>query len=146
MFRTAIAIPLGFSSVAAMAQMSPVGVWKTISDKDGSVESEIRIVDTAGVVTGKIEKDLTPKAKPDDKCVECKDDRKDQPIIGLELIRAMKKVEGKDVWDGGTIVEPSSGSVYKLRLTPLEGGKKLEVRGYIGAPWIGRSQTWIRVQ
>jgi uncharacterized protein (DUF2147 family) len=60
------------------------------------------------------------------------------------LIRGMKKVDGKDVWEGGKIVDPESGSEYKLRLTPIEGGKKLEVRGSV--LFISRTQTWIRVQ
>jgi uncharacterized protein (DUF2147 family) len=79
--------------------------------------------------------------------VECKDDRKDLPIVGLELMRGLKKSDTRDnLWEGGTIVEPSTGKVYKVQLTPVEGGKKLEVRGYIGAPLFGRTQTWIRVQ
>jgi len=147
MLRTTLAIALACCTSAAMAQMNPAGLWKTIDDKDGSAKSEIRIVETAGVVSGKIEKVLDPKSKPDDKCVECKDDRKDQPIAGLELMRGLKKSDTRDnLWDGGTIVEPSTGKVYKVQLTPIEGGKKLEVRGYVGAPLFGRTQTWIRVQ
>ncbi|OYQ39044.1 hypothetical protein CHU94_16665 [Rhodoferax sp. TH121] len=144
MIRNTLVATLGLSALTAMAQMTPVGLWKTIDDKDGSAKSEIRIVDNGGVVSGKIERDLNPKAKPDDKCTECKDDRKDQPIIGLELIRGLKKTEGKDIWEGGTIVEPSSGKVYKMTMTPIEGGKKIEMRGYIG--FFYRTQTWIRVQ
>ena len=146
MFRSAVAIALGLVSVSAMAQMSPVGLWQTISDKDGKVTSEVRIVETAGVLSGKIEKVLTTTAKPDDKCVACKDERKDQPIVGLEFIRGAKKTDGKDLWEGGSILDPDNGTVYKLRMTPIEGGKKLEVRGYVGAPLFGRTQTWIRVQ
>jgi uncharacterized protein (DUF2147 family) len=146
MFRTAIAIALGLSSVAAMAQMTPVGLWQTISDKDGKVASEVRIAETAGAVNGKIEKVLTATAKPDDKCIACKDDRKDQPIVGLEFLRGLKKTDGKDVWEGGTVVDPESGTVYKARITMIEGGKKLEMRGFVGAPLFGRTQTWIRVQ
>lgn len=144
MIRSAAAMALTFAASAAMAQMSPVGLWQTIDDKDGTPKSEIRIVETAGVVSGKIERDLNPKAKPDDVCTECKDDRKNQPIIGLELIRGLKKAEGKDMWEGGTIVEPSSGKVYKMTMTPIEGGKKIEMRGYIGPFY--RTQTWIRIQ
>jgi len=146
MFRTVIAVVVGLSSVSAMAQMSPVGLWKTIDDKDGSAKSEIRIIETAGVFTGKIEKILDPKAKPDEKCVECTDDRKDQPTLGLEIIRGVRKTEGKDVWEGGTIVEPSTGKIYKMKMTPIEGGAKLEMRGFIGFALLGRTQTWIRVQ
>ncbi|MCF8154510.1 MAG: DUF2147 domain-containing protein [Rhodoferax sp.] len=145
MIRTAIAIVVGLSSISAMAQMSPVGLWKTIDDKDGSVKSEIRVTQTDGVITGKIEKILDPKAKPDEKCVECTDDRKDQPTLGLEIIRGVRKAEGKDVWEGGTIVEPSTGKIYKVKMTPIEGGAKLEMRGFIGFSLLGRTQTWIRV-
>jgi uncharacterized protein (DUF2147 family) len=132
----------GFS-VSAMAQMSPVGMWQTIDDKDGTVKSEIHIVETAGVVSGKIDKILDPKAKQDDKCVECTDERKDQPILGMEIMRGLKKTEGKDVWEGGTILDPKNGKVYKATVTPIEGGKKLQMRGYIG--FFYRTQIWNRV-
>jgi uncharacterized protein (DUF2147 family) len=144
MLRSAIAIALTVAASAAMAQMTPVGLWQTIDDKDGTPKSEIRILDTAGVVSGKIERDLNPKAKPMDKCIECKDDRKDQPIVGLELIRGLKKADGKDLWEGGTIVEPSTGKVYRMTMTPIEGGKKIEMRGYIGPFY--RTQIWNRLQ
>lgn len=144
MVRSAWFIALGMCSMSAMAQMTPVGLWKTIDDKDGTAKSEIRIVEHDGVISGKIEKVLDPKARPDEKCVECKDDRKDQPMVGLEIIRGLKKADGKDLWEGGTIVEPSSGKTYKMTMTPIEGGKKIEMRGYIG--FFYRTQVWIRVQ
>jgi uncharacterized protein (DUF2147 family) len=131
---------------SAMAQMTPVGLWKTISDKDGTAQSEVRIVENGGVVSAKLEKIFRTTFKGDEVCVECKDDRKDKPIIGLELMRGLKKVDDKDVWEGGTIVDPDTGTVYKAKVTPIEGGKKLEMRGYVGAPLFGRTQTWIRVQ
>ena len=65
-------------------------------------------------------------------------------MLGLEIIRGAKKVEGKDVWEGGKILDPDNGKEYTLRLTPIEGGKKLEVRGYIA--FFYRNQTWVRVQ
>ena len=144
MLRSAIAVLAvwGFS-VSAMAQMSPVGVWQTIDDKDGTVKSEIRIVENAGVVSGKVDKIVDPKAKQDDKCVECTDERKDQPILGMEILRGLKKTEGKDVWEGGTIWDPKTGKVYKATDTPIEGGKKLQMRGYIG--FFYRTQVWNRV-
>ena len=146
MIRSVIATVLSLSAVSAFAQMTPVGLWQTISDKDGKVTSEVRILESGGVVTGKIERVLDPKAKPDEKCDKCEDDRKNQPIVGLELLRGLKKVEGKDVWEGGTVVDPNNGTVYKAKVTPIDGGKKLEMRGYVGAPLFGRTQTWIRIQ
>lgn len=143
MFRSAIAIVVGLSSVAAMAQMTPVGLWKTIDDHDGSVKSEIRIVENGGVVSGKVERILDVKAKQDDKCVECQDERKDQPILGMEILRGLKKAEGKDVWEGGNVLDPNNGKVYRAAVTPIEGGTKLQMRGYIG--FFYRTQIWIRV-
>lgn len=135
----------GFA-LSAMAQNTPVGLWKTISDKDGSVTSEVRVVDNAGVLSGRIERTFRTDVKADAKCDLCKDDRKDQPIIGLEIIRGLGKAPGKDVWEGGTVVDPDNGTIYKLKMTPIDGGKKLEVRGFVGFSLFGRTQTWIRAQ
>jgi uncharacterized protein (DUF2147 family) len=141
MFRSAIALVLGASSFAVMAQMTPVGLWKTIDDKDSSVRSEVRIIETQGVLSGVIEKTLKPSAEPN--CDLCADDRKGKPKLGMEIIRGAKKTEGKEVWEGGKILDPDNGKEYTLRLTPIEDGKKLEVRGYIA--FFFRTQTWVRV-
>ena len=65
-------------------------------------------------------------------------------MVGLEIISGAKKAEGRDVWEDGKILDPETGKFYTLRLTPVEGGAKLEVRGSIGP--FGRTQTWTRVQ
>jgi len=143
---TVLAAVLSGSALSAMAQTTPVGLWKTISDKDGSVTSEVRVVDNAGVLSGRIERTFRTDVKADAKCDLCKDDRKDQPIIGLEIIRGLGKNPTKDVWEGGTVVDPDNGTVYKLKMTPIDGGKKLEVRGFVGVALFGRTQTWIRAQ
>ena len=127
-----------------MAQMTPIGLWRNADDKTGEARAEIRIVDTAGVLSGKLEKRLGKDIKPDDSCDLCSDDRKDKPILGLEIIRGAKKAEGKDLWEGGKILDPENGRNYTLRMTPIEAGKKLEVRGSFGP--FGRTQTWVRVQ
>ena len=144
MIRSAIATLLALSSLPALAQMSPVGLWQTISDVDGKATSEVRVIDTAGVVSAVGEKALTQSGEP--LCDKCTDDRKGKPKVGMQIIRDAKKADGKDVWEGGNILDPNNGTVYKLRLTPIEGGKKLEVRGYVGTPLLGRTQTWVRVQ
>jgi uncharacterized protein (DUF2147 family) len=110
------------------------------------VASEVRIIETNGVISAKIEKIFRADAEPGAKCTLCEDDRKDKPIVGLEFMRGLKKVEGKEVWDGGTVVDPDNGKVYRAKMTPIEGGKKLEMRGYVGSPLFGRTQTWVRVQ
>jgi uncharacterized protein (DUF2147 family) len=132
-----------FAANAAFAQATPVGLWRNIDDKTGEAKAEIRIVEQGGVVSGRIERRLAKDAKPDAVCEECKDDRKGKPMDGLEIIRGAKKAEGKDVWEDGKILDPENGRNYTLRLTPVEGGRKLEVRGSFGP--FGRTQTWVRV-
>jgi len=140
-----LVIALTLVAGPAFAQASsPVGLWNSIDDKTGEPKAAIRIVDHGGVLNGKIEKRLTKNAKPNAVCDECTDERKDKPIDGLEIIRGAKKAEGKEQWEGGKILDPENGRDYTLRLTPIEGGRKLEVRGSFGP--FGRTQTWVRVQ
>jgi uncharacterized protein (DUF2147 family) len=127
------------------AQASPAGVWKTIDDKTGKERSMVRIADNAGTFSGKIEKLLAPDAKQDAVCDKCDDDRKDKPVLGMEILRGVKS-DGDNTWAGGTILDAAEGKIYKVRLQLAEGGKKLEVRGYVGAPMFGRTQTWIRAE
>ena len=129
---------------SALAQSTPVGLWKTIDDETKQEKSFVRISEAAGVLSGKVEKIVDP-AKQESKCDKCTDDRKDKPVLGMTLVRNTKQsADDKAVWEGGDILDPNNGKVYRLRLKPLDGGKTLEVRGYIG-PFF-RNQTWIRVE
>jgi len=131
----------------AKGQATPVGVWKTIDDDSKKEKSLIRISDSGGVLTGKLEKLLDPATPTDAVCKECTDERKDKPVVGMTLIRNVKQNDGDTaVWDGGDILDPNNGKVYRVRLKPVDGGAKLEVRGYIGTPLLGRTQTWIRAE
>jgi uncharacterized protein (DUF2147 family) len=145
MFKRSIA-GLVFLAAAGstLAQNTPVGKWHSIDDKTKEIKSEITITEAGGVLTGKVSKVLRKDAKPDAVCDECKDARKGQPIVGLEIIRGAKKDGGENVWTGGKILDPENGKEYTLKLTPEEEGKKLAVRGSIGP--FGRTQTWVRVQ
>ena len=134
---------LAMCASGAWAQSTPVGTWHSIDDKTKEIKSEIVIVDNGGVLSGKVVKLLRKEAKQDAVCDQCTDDRKDKPVLGMEIIRGARKTEGKDVWEGGKILDPENGKAYTLRLTPIEDGKKLEVRGSVFG--IGRTQTWIRV-
>ena len=124
-----------------------MGLWKTIDDDSKKEKSLVRISEAGGVFSGKIEKLLDPDTKPDAKCDKCSDERKDQLILGLPIIRNVKaNADDATLWAGGEILDPNNGKTYKVRLKPADGGKKLEVRGYIGAPLLGRTQTWHRVE
>ena len=144
--RAALALAAVLSVGMAAAQMTPVGSWHTVDDKTGELKSLIQISESNGVLSGRIDKLLRKEADQKAVCDKCTDDRKDKPMLGLEIIRGAKKAEGKDVWEGGNIVDPDNGTVYKLRMTPIEDGQKLEVRGFIGFALLGRTQTWVRVQ
>ena len=144
MKKTLAALSLALTAGIACAQATPVGLWKTIDDETKTERSLVRLSDSGGVVTGRIEKLLAADAKPDSKCDKCEDDRKDKPLVGLEIVRGAKKNEAGDAWEGGTILDPAKGKTYRLRLAPKEGGKQLEVRGYMGPFY--RNQTWIRVE
>jgi uncharacterized protein (DUF2147 family) len=142
--RTLFGIATFVISGVVFAQMSPVGTWNTIDDKTKEIKSEIVVTETGGVLSGKVTKLLRKDADQKAVCDKCTDDRKDKAVLGLEIIRGAKKAEGKDVWEEGKILDPENGKNYTLRLTPIEGGKKLEVRGSVFG--MGRTQTWVRVQ
>ena len=133
--------------VLALAQMNTAGLWKTIDDETGQEKSLVRITDTSGTFSGTVEKSLVNDPKTSKVCDLCTDDRKGQVIVGMEIIRGVtRNVKDDGLWDGGEILDPQKGKTYRVRLTPKEGGAKLEVRGYVGMPLLGRTQTWIRVE
>ena len=146
-FSIAAAIGLSLGATLAQAQATPAGLWKTIDDETKQEKSLVRINEVGGVYTGKIEKLLNPQMKPDAVCDKCSDDRKDKPILGMTIIKGVKQSDSdKAMWDGGEILDPNNGKTYKVRLTPVDDGKTLAVRGYVGAPLLGRTQSWVRVE
>lgn len=126
-------------------QASPVGLWKNIDDQTGKPRALIRITESDGEYKGKIER-LFMEAGEDQnpKCVPCSGPLKNQPILGMTILTGMRQ-EGGD-YAGGHILDPSSGRNYKSKMSLVEDGKRLDVRGYIGMPTFGRSQTWLRVE
>ncbi len=122
---------------------SPIGLWKTIDDKTGRPRALVRVYEQNGLLFARIERSFTPGAEGR-VCAVCTDDRRNQPIIGLVIIRNMRYVDG--AYSGGDILDPDSGSVYRCTLRLDQTGARLMVRGYIGFPWLGRSQTWERQQ
>lgn len=129
---------------SAMAQSTPVGKWHTIDDNTKEIKSEVVIEERAGLLFGKVAKLLRKEAKQDAVCDECSDDRQGKPVLGMEIIRAAQKDAKEEAWTGGKILDPENGKEYRLKLSLIDGGKKLEVRGYIGP--FSRAQTWVRAQ
>ncbi|NVD70299.1 DUF2147 domain-containing protein [Duganella sp. BJB488] len=140
----ALLITAALSIAPAFADdSSPVGLWKNIDDVSGKPKALIRITDTNGVLQGKIEQLFrAPSEDQNPKCEKCEDARKNQPVIGLVIMTGLKK-DG-DEYNGGEILDPDNGKVYRSKMHLTDGGKKLSVRGYIGVPMLGRSQVWVR--
>ncbi|MBN3758983.1 DUF2147 domain-containing protein [Paraburkholderia sp. Tr-20389] len=142
--QAAVAGLLLAGAATAFAQAdTPVGTWQTIDDHTGQPKALVQITqDANGSLNGKVVKGLGPNDQPDRRCTACTDTRKDQPILGMTIISDMKK-DG-DNWDGGQILDPENGKLYKCKMHVEDGGQKLVVRGYIGVSLLGRSQTWVR--
>lgn len=142
---TLIAALLALAGVSASAQMTPVGLWKTIDDDTGKEKSLVRITEKDGVFVGHIERLLDPSTDPKAVCEKCTDDRKDQPVLGMNILRGVRQSSSDpSLYEGGTIVDPNNGKVYRNRLKPVNGGQQLEMRGYLGPFY--RTQVWQRVQ
>jgi uncharacterized protein (DUF2147 family) len=134
-------------AAADLAHASPVGLWKTVDEATDQATGIVRITERDGALFGEIVEVLDPQARPGATCGRCVDERKDAPIVGLTIIRnvaAGGSTQGP--WDGGDILDPKDGKIYKVRLELADGGRKLEVRGYIGTPMFGRTQVWHRVE
>lgn len=139
----AVAVLPGF--VSGANALDPSGLWKTIDDKTGRPRGTVRIYEENGAFFGKIESTVDP-AEAKKKCKPCKDGRKDQPVIGLLILRNMKGQGEAGEFGGGDILDPDTGSVYRCNMRLTSAGGKLVLRGYIGFSLLGRSQTWIREQ
>jgi len=133
------------SSPARADDTSPAGLWKNIDDASGKPRALIRIGESNGTLQGKIEK-VFPAAgeSQNPKCEKCEGANKDAPIVGLVILSGLKK--NGDDYDGGQILDPDNGKVYASKVRLTDGGKKLNVRGYIGVPMLGRTQTWVRLE
>jgi uncharacterized protein (DUF2147 family) len=144
-FKSCVAVVL-LAAGSSFAQMTPVGTWHSIDDKTGEAKAEIQIVDKDGALSGRVVKSLRNDPNAKKTCEDCKDDRKGKDIIGMEIIRGVKPdASGDNLWaNGGKILDPENGKEYTVKMIPIEGGKKLQVRGYIG-PFF-RTQIWVRTQ
>jgi uncharacterized protein (DUF2147 family) len=128
------------SSAAWADNASPVGLWRNVDDVSGKPRALIRITESNGTLQGKIEKVfLAPNESPT--CTKCDGALKNAPVIGLVILSGLKK-DGAEYTS--QILDPDSGKVYSSKIQLTDGGKKLNVRGYIGVSMLGRSQIWQR--
>ncbi len=135
-------IALLFLTPFLVSAQSVTGKWKTIDDDTGKPKSIVEIYEKNGLLYGEIIKLFRePHEVQDPICNECEDDRKGKKIIGMVILRDMKK-DGSE-WEDGTICDPKSGKIYDCELwIDDEDPNKLKVRGYI--LFLYRTQTWLR--
>jgi uncharacterized protein (DUF2147 family) len=130
-----------FASVPAAP--TPVGTWTTIDDVSQQPRALVRISEHDGVLSGRIVRLFRePGEDPDPRCEKCDGARHDERVTGMTILWNVRR-DGGD-WNGGEILDPESGDVYRVTLHPADDGRTLEVRGYIGFPLLGRTQVWRR--
>jgi uncharacterized protein (DUF2147 family) len=140
--RTLIVLALAPLSVHA-ADLSPVGIWKTVDDHTGKPRGLVRVTQADGEYQAKVEK-IFPKPGEDQnpKCEKCEGTRHDQPVIGMTILWGLRK--HGDAYQGGKILDPENGKVYRVKMKLEDGGRTFHVRGFIGFSLFGRTQIWIR--
>lgn len=124
------------------ASDTPTGTWTTVDDTTHKPKSIVQITNVDGEYRAKVLKILQSDEGPNPVCKDCDGERKNKPIEGMNIMWGVTKNDG--MWDGGKILDPKNGKIYKVRLTMEDGGQKLNVRGYVGFALMGRTQTWER--
>lgn len=145
-------MPLRFLAVFALfclfplsvnAQNTPLGRWRSIDDATGKPKAVIEVSQAGnGTLSAKIVQLIDTSDGPNPLCDDCSGARHNQPILGMTIAWGLKP-QGK-AWSGGRILDPENGKEYSVKMTPIAGGKKLEVRGFLGLALLGRTQTWLR--
>ena len=135
---------MALTALAARAgDASPAGLWKNVGDVSGKPRALIRITELNGTPRGEIEQVLPgPTEDPNPKCDKCEGTNNNAPVMGLVILSGLTK--NGDEYVGGQILDPDNDKVYRTKVRLIDDGKKLSVRGYIGVPMLGRSQTWLR--
>jgi uncharacterized protein (DUF2147 family) len=136
--------PAAPATPAANQYKTAAGFWQQVDD-DGFVGGWFYFLERDGLYEGRLVKMFKKPGTPDfsDKCEKCEGDQKDAPMLGLTIVKAMKR-DGRK-YEEGNILDPRDGTLYHAQMELSADGKKLSVRGYLGIPLLGQTQVWARL-
>lgn len=124
---------------------SPVGYWQTIDDVSGQPKAIIHVMENANhQIVGQIMK-VYPAPGQHDLCIACVGENHNKPILGMVVMSGLKQSHHNGAWTNGEILDPKNGKTYHCNIQVSNNGLSMNVRGYIGMPLFGRTQTWLRV-
>lgn len=128
---------------ARSARAGPEGTWRLIDEKTGHPRAEVELTIVNHKLKGHIVRGLRKDDRPGDRCERCSDDRRNQPLVGLEILRDLEPEKEGTWWTGGTLLDPEDGQVYRARLRVSDDDQQIQVRGYVSVFY--RTQHWQRV-
>lgn len=136
-------------SLSVLADESGVvGYWRTIDDVTGKPKAIIKISESQDhTLRGQILKIFPrPGFDQNEVCAQCEGDKHNQRIVGMTVMNQLKlDKDNEHLYTQGSILDPNNGKTYHCNVLLTQNGQQLEVRGYLGIPLFGRSQTWVRV-
>jgi uncharacterized protein (DUF2147 family) len=133
------------AAVHADQPPTAVGFWAQVGD-DGKVGGWFFFEKHNGLYEGrlvKMFKDPDDTHHFSDVCDKCDGEEKNAPMLGLRIIKGMHRDGNK--YEDGSILDPRDGTVYHAQMEVSADGQQLFVRGYLGVPLLGQTQTWQRL-